>query len=224
MSIHSGHRERMKQRFRETGFQGFSDVNALELLLFYAIPRQDTNPIAHALLNRFGSFHDVIDAPYEDLVKVPGVGANTATFIKMIPAVCKRYIQGKQKPKKAYLTMEQLEDYVIPLFSFEMEETLYLICMDSGNRITYCEPIAQGGMDSVVAEPRKILEIALDRRAVKVVLAHNHPSGIAAPSVSDMNLTRDIQSCLALFNIELLDHFVVAEEMCVSMRRYGGLQ
>lgn len=223
MSIHSGHRERMKQRFRETGFQGFNDINALELLLFYAIPRQDTNPIAHALIKRFGSFHGVIDAPYEDLLKVPGVGENTATFIKMIPAVCKRYIQGKQKRKKAYVSMEQLEDFVVPLFSFEMEETLYMICMDSGNRITYCEAIGQGGMDYIAIDPRKILEIALDRRAVKVVLAHNHPSGIAAPSVSDVNLTKSIQDCLSLFNIELLDHFVVAEEMCVSMRRYGGL-
>jgi len=224
MSIHSGHRERMKQRFRETGFQGFNDINALELLLFYVIPRQDTNPLAHALIKRFGTFHDVIDAPYEDLLKVPGVGENTATFLKLIPAVCKRYTQGKQKRKKAYLTMEQLEDFIIPLFSFEMEETLFMICMDSGNRITYCEAIAEGGMYYVPVEPRKILEIALERRAVKVVLAHNHPSGIAAPSVSDINLTKAIRECLELFNIELLDHFVVAEEMCVSMRRYGGLQ
>ena len=223
MSIHSGHRERMKQRFRETGFDGFNDINALELLLFYAVPRQDTNPIAHALLNRFGSFHGVIDAPYADLLKVPGVGENTATFLKLIPAVCKRYTQGKRKRQKAYLTMEVMANYVVPLFSFEMEETLFMICLDTGNRITYCEPICQGGLDYVPVDPRKILEIALERRATKVVLAHNHPSGVAAPSISDMKMTKSIQECLALFNIELLDHFVVAEEMCVSMRRHGGL-
>lgn len=222
--MHSGHRERVKQRFRETGFHGFNDINALELLLFYAIPRQDTNPVAHALLNRFGTFHGVIDAPYEDLLKVPGVGENVATFLKLIPAVCKRYIQGKQKRQKSYVTMDDLIDFVIPLFTFEMEETLFMICMNGANHITYCEPISQGGMDYVSIEPRKILEIALDRRAVKVALAHNHPSGIAAPSVSDVNLTKAIQECLALFNIELLDHFIVAEEICVSMRRYGALQ
>lgn len=224
MGIHSGHRERMKQRFRETGFDGFSDVNALELLLFYAIPRQDTNPIAHALLDRFGSFHGVIDAHYEDLLKVNGVGENIALFLKMIPAVCKRYTQGKQKKQKSYLTMADMEEYVIPLFSFDMEETLFMICLDGGNRITYCEPICQGGLDYVPVEPRKILEVALDRRAKKVVLAHNHPSGIPVPSLSDVKMTHAIQECLALFNIELLDHFVVAEEMCVSMRRHGGLQ
>ena len=223
MGIHSGHRERMKQRFRETGFRGFSDINALELLLFYVIPRQDTNPIAHALIERFGSFHGVIDAPYEDLLKVSGVGENTATFLKLIPAVCKRYIQGKQIKQMSYVTMESMMDFIIPLFSFEMEETLFLICLDSANRITYCEPIVQGGLDYVPVEPRKILEVALERRAVKVVLAHNHPSGIAAPSISDVNLTKNIQECLALFNIELLDHFIVAEELCVSMRRYGAL-
>lgn len=223
MSIHSGHRERMKQRFRETGLRGFSDVNALELLLFYVIPRQDTNPIAHALLDRFGTFHGVIDAPYEDLLKVSGVGENTATFLKLIPAVCKRYTQGRQIKQKSYVTMDEMMDFVIPLFSFEMEETLFMICMDTANRITYCESISQGGLDYVPVEPRKILEVALDRRAAKVVLAHNHPSGIAAPSVSDVNLTKSIQECLTLFNIELLDHFIVAEEMCASMRRYGVL-
>lgn len=220
MEMHSGHRERLKQRFRETGLESFNDINALEILLFYGIPRQDTNPIAHALLERFGSFQGVIDAPYEDLLKVPGVGENVATLLKLIPAVCKRYTQEKQKRKQSFSSIEELEDFVVPLFTFEMEETLFVICMDSGNHITYCEAISQGGLDYVPVDPRKILQIAIDRRASRVVLAHNHPSGIAAPSVSDVNLTRNIQECLGLFEIELLDHFVVAEEMCVSMRRH----
>ena len=125
--MHSGHRERMKRRFRETGLSGFDDINALELLLFYVIPRQDTNPIAHALINRFGTLHDVIDAPYEDLLKVQGIGENTATFLKLIPAVCKRYTRGKQQRKMAYTSLREMEQFVIPLFSFEMEETLFLI-------------------------------------------------------------------------------------------------
>lgn len=219
--MHSGHRERMKQRFRETGLNGFDDINALELLLFYAVPRQDTNPIAHALIERFGTLHDVIDAPFEDLMKVNGVGQNTATFLKLIPAICKRYTRGKQKRKMTYVSLQDMEDYIVPLFSFEMEETLFLLCLDAGNRITYCEPIASGNLDSILVEPRMIVQIALDRRAARVVLAHNHPSGVAVPSPSDVSLTLTIKNALQLFNIELLDHFIVAEEVCVSLRRHG---
>lgn len=219
--MHSGHRERMKQRFRETGLNGFDDINALELLLFYAVPRQDTNPIAHALIDRFGTLHDVIDAPYDDLIKVPGVGVNVATFLKLIPAICKRYTKGKQKRKIAYVSLQELEDFIVPLFSFDMDETLYLICFDAGNHITYCEAVASGNPDSIHVEPRKIVQLAMDKRAVRVVLAHNHPSGVAVPSPSDVSLTHTIKDALRLFNIELMDHFIVAENLCVSMRRHG---
>ena len=219
--MHSGHRERMKQRFRETGLKGFSDVNALEMLLYYAVPRQDTNPIAHALLNRFGSFSAVIDAPYEELLKVSGVGQNVATYLKIIPEVCKRYTQEKQLKKMAYTAPEELEEFIIPLFSFDMEETLFAICLDSGNRMICCERICSGDPDSVMFEPRKIVQLAMERRAARVVLAHNHPSGIAAPSPSDVAMTQNIKSALELFNIELLDHFIVAEESSVSLRRHG---
>ena len=219
--MHSGHRERMKQRFRETGFKGFSDVNALELLLFYAVPRQDTNPLAHALLRHFGSFTGVIDAPYDDLIKVPGIGTHVATYIKLIPEVCKRYTQEKQMKKMAYTTPEQLEEFVIPLFSFDMEETLFVICMDSGNRIICCERMCSGDPDSVVIDPKKIIKFVIEKRASRVVLAHNHPSGIAAPSPSDVAMTQNIKQVLECFNIELLDHFIVAEEASVSLRRHG---
>ena len=219
--MHEGHRERMKRRFRETGLKGFDDVNVLELMLFYVIPRQDTNPIAHALLNRFGTLQDVIDAPYEELVKVKGVGESAATFLKLIPAVCKRYTRAKQQRRASYTSLKDMAEFVIPLFSFEMEETLFLICLDAGNRITYCEPVFNGNPDSIMIEPRQIVQIALDRRAARVVLAHNHPSGIAVPSPSDVSMTLTLKDALNLFNIELLDHFIVAEEACVSMRKHG---
>ena len=219
--VHAGHRERMKQRFRETGLRGFDDLNVLELMLFYVIPRQDTNPIAHALIDRFGSLTEVIDAPYEELIKVKGVGENTATFLQLIPAVCKRYTREKQKSKAAYTSLQEMADFVIPLFSFEMEETLFLICLDSGNHITYCEPISNGNLDTVTIEPRCVVQKAMERRASCVVLAHNHPSGIPLPSLSDVSLTQNLKDALQLFNIELLDHFIVAGETCVSMRKHG---
>lgn len=219
--MHSGHRERMKQRFRETELNGFDDVNVLELLLFYALPRQDTNPLAHKLIKRFGSFQDVIDASYDELMSVPGVGQNVATFLKIIPAVCKRYTRTKQKRKMAYTSYADLENYIVPLFSFDSEETLFMICMDAGNRITYCEPLNKGQADSVYVEPRDVVRIAMNEKACRVVLAHNHPSGVAMPSTSDIALTASLKDALGLFNIELLDHFIVAEETCTSMRKHG---
>lgn len=219
--MHTGHRERMKRRFRETGLNGFDDVNVLELMLFYVIPRQDTNPIAHGLIKRFGSLHDVIDAPYDELIKVNGVGESVATFLKLIPEVCKRYTRAKQRKKISYTSLKDMAEFIIPLFSFEMEETLFLICLDAGNHITYCEQVSNGNLDSVLIDPRQIVQIALDRRATRIVLAHNHPSGIASPSPSDVSMTLTLKDALHLFNIELLDHFIVAEETCVSMRKHG---
>lgn len=219
--MHAGHRERMKQRFRETGLKGFDDVNVLELMLFYVIPRQDTNPIAHALIEHFGSLQDVIEASYEELLKVKGVGENTATYLRLIPEVCKRYTREKQKRKAAYTSLQDMADFVIPLFSFDMEETLFMICLDAGNHITYCEPISHGNLDSVMIEPREVVQKAMNRRATRVVLAHNHPSGIPSPSLSDVSLTQNLKEALQLFNIELMDHFIVAEQTCVSLRKHG---
>ncbi len=221
MGIHSGHRERMKQRFRESGLDGFHDVNVLEMLLFYVIPRQDTNPLAHALLEEFGSLEGVLDAGYEELLEVPGVGESVATFLRLFPSVCKRYIRGKQMKKIPYTTLEQLEDFVIPMFTFDMEETLYMICMDSGNHVTFCDVIGQGNEDSIYVDPKQVVRLAMKRRAERVVLAHNHPSGVAAPSVSDISLTNTLKDSLALFNIELMDHFIVAGETCASLRKHG---
>lgn len=223
MGQHSGHRERMRERFRETGLNGFSDVNILEFLLFYVIPRRDTNLIAHALLDRFGGFNQVIDAPYHELMKVPGVGENVATFLKLIPAVCKHYTLGRQVVKKSYMSIEEMAEYVIPLFSFEVEEILYMICLDSGNRVILTKPVSVGGVESVRVEPRKIMEIAMSCNASRVVLAHNHPSGIPSPSESDISLTKLISDMLRVVGVELIDHFIVADEAYSSLRKSGCL-
>ena len=221
--MHAGHRQRMKQRFAETGLLGFDDLNALELLLFYAVPRQDTNPIAHALIDRFGSLNQVLEASLDELQEVEGVGANTATLLKLVPAICQRYLQNKGREKVSYTTISQLQDYIIPLFAFEAEELLYLICMDSANHIIHREIVSQGNEEMVFADPKTIARIAMKWKASRVVLAHNHPSGLPTPSASDIALTKIIQDALDLFNIELMDHFVVSDLECSSMRKLGLL-
>lgn len=213
----------MKHRFRETGLTGFDDINILELLLFYAVPRQDTNPLAHTLIERFGGLNEVLEASMDELMDTPGVGENVAILLKLFPSVCKRYLENQRKKKIAYTTVSELQDYIIPLFAFEPEELLYMICMDSGNHITYCQVISRGGEDAVYADTKKIAQIAITRNASSVVLAHNHPSGLAEPSPSDIAVTKQILECLRLCDVELLDHFIVADDDCVSLRKHGYL-
>lgn len=221
--MHTGHRQRMKHRFKETGLSGFNDINVLELLLFYAVPRQDTNPLAHALIERFGGLNEVLEASMDELMEVPGVGENVATLLKLFPAVCKRYLTNQHNKKIAYNTVSELKNYIIPLFAFEPEELLYMICMDSGNHITYCQVMSRGSEEAVYADTKKIAQIAITRKANSVVLAHNHPSGIAEPSPSDIAVTKQIRECLQLCDVELLDHFIVADDDCISLRKYGYL-
>lgn len=221
MEIHSGHRERMKKRFLETGLNGFDDVNVLELLLFYAIPRQDTNPVAHALLERFGSVHGVFEATVDDLKTVKGVGENAAILLHLIPQVCKRYMFSKKKRNEIITSLDDLYRYILPLFAFDAEEFLYMLCLDSGNRVLDCSQISQGAVDTVNVNSRKILEVAVARHASKIVLAHNHPSGILTPSYADIEISKRLESALKVFEIELMDHVIVGDGECISMRREG---
>ena len=209
MGIHAGHRERVRQRYLETGLKGFDDVNVLELLLFYAMPRQDTNPIAHALLDRFGSLHGVLEASIQELKTVNGVGENTAILLSLIPEISRRYLFGKKQTRKSLSTTQELFDYVLPLFAFHLEEYLYMVSMDAGNKVLACSEVAQGAVDSVNVNTRKILATALEKRASKIVLAHNHPSGILIPSPADIAITRELQEALKVFEIELMDHIIV---------------
>ena len=221
MGIHAGHRERVRQRYLETGLKGFDDVNVLELLLFYAMPRQDTNPIAHALLDRFGSLHGVLEASIQELKTVNGVGENTAILLSLVPEISRRYLFGKKQTRKSLSTTQELFDYVLPLFAFHLEEYLYMVSMDAGNKVLACSEVAQGAVDSVNVNTRKILATALEKRASKIVLAHNHPSGILIPSPADIAITRELQEALKVFEIELMDHIIVGDGECFSMRCGG---
>lgn len=221
MEIHAGHRERLKQRFLETGLTGFDDVNALELLLFFAIPRVDTNPIAHRLLNHFGSISAVLEATPEELRKVQGVGESTAILLRLVPEMCKRYMLSKKKFSAPIRTVEDLYDYVIPLFSFHPDEFLYMISLDAGNKVLHSCEISQGAADMVNVNTRKIISTAIERHATKIVLAHNHPSGVLTPSAADISISRTLVDALRVFGIELMDHVIVGDGECLSMRKHG---
>lgn len=217
MSIHAGHRDRLKNRFLEEGLEGFDEINVLELLLFYALPRQDTNPIAHELLRRFGSLSGVLEAPAETLAQVPGMGPHAATLISLIPALCRRYMVSRQEDRPYLTSTAQCGDYLIPRFFGFRDEVVCLLCLGAKCRVISCQEIGRGSVNSAGVPTRRIVECALAANAISVVLAHNHPSGIALPSREDVETTRRLAQALDAVGIILADHIIVADEDFVSL-------
>jgi len=224
---HAGHRERLKARFRTQGLDNFDTHNVLELLLFYSIPQKDTNILAHDLLKYFGSLAHVFDAPYEELIKVKGVSANTATLIKMIPQLCRLYYGEKtvscsiDNADCDFTT--KLANQLIAKFIGETNEVVYLICFDNSMRVLRFDKLCEGVGDSVQILTRKIVEIAVRCNATAVIISHNHPTGKAVASKQDRQTTALLYNTLSSLSIKLLDHIVVARGEYSSMARGGCL-
>jgi DNA repair protein RadC len=193
----------------------------LELLLFYAIPRKDTNPLAHRLLQRFGSLAGVLDAPLDELRKVDGVGENAATLLKLVPQLAQQYEISKNDGVKILDTTTKAGNYLVPYFFGERDEVVYLLCLDAKCKVLACRELFRGGITSATVSARKIVEMAIGCNATSVVLAHNHPSGVALPSREDEAATRSIQRALDAVDILLADHIVVADGDFVSMADNG---
>lgn len=217
MSIHNGHRERLKDRFMQQGLNGFNDHNALELLLFYAIPRKDTNPIAHALLDRFGSLAAVLEARPQELMQVPGVGAGAACLISLLPQLMRKAMVSKTRDMYILSDVAAAGEYLQPRFLYERDEIVIVLCLDSRKRIICCSELSRGGVNSVTINPRKVVECAVLNRADSLIIAHNHPNGRAMPSVEDRRMTVQIKESLAAVEIRLEDHFIFSDGEYVSM-------
>lgn len=223
MSIHDGHRLRMKRRFRTEGLDNFNEVNALELLLFYCVPRQDTNPLAHKLLDHFGSFDRVLDATPAELEKISGVGENISTFLYLIKESWRFYHISQTHPNQNRIlsTTEACGDFLMPRFMGRRDEIVYIMCLDAKCKLLCCKEVGEGSVNSASVPIRKIVEIALGANATTVVLAHNHPSGIAVPSGEDVLTTRRLDQALRSVDIGLADHIIYAEDDYVSMVQSG---
>ena len=223
MSIHQGHRQRLRNRFLEQGLDQFTEVQVLELLLFYCIPRQDTNELAHRLIRYFGSFSQVLDADIEELVKVEGIGENAATFIKLIPAAGRYYNVDRVKiVDRPLLTTEDCGAYLLPFFEGRNNETVFLLCLDAKCKVLCCRIVGEGSINSASVPIRRVVELALAAKATSVVLAHNHPSGIAIASHEDIVTTRRVATALSAVEILLSDHLVIADGDYTSMVQSGS--
>lgn len=221
MSIHDGHRQRLKERFLRDGLDGFTEIQMLELLLFYAIPVKDTNPLAHALLDRFGSLAKVLDAPLDKLMEVNGIKDHAATLIKLTKDLSRCYEVSKAKEEKCLPTIEDCGDYLKPFFKGRKNETVFLLSLDAKLKVLDCREVGEGSVNSANVPIRRVVEMALEAGASSVILAHNHPSGIALPSGEDIQTTRRMATALSAVEIALVDHIVVADDDYVSMVQSG---
>ena len=221
MSIHDGHRQRLKDRFLREGLDHFDDLYVLELLLYYCIARKDTNPIAHGLLDHFGSLTAVFEATPEELQKVPGIGPNAATFLSLIPQVGRYYQIKRAQTGDILLTLEQCGKYLVPYFYGRDHETVFLLCLDAKCKVLGCKLVGEGSVNSANVPIRRVVEIALNTNATTVILAHNHPSGLALPSTDDIQTTIRLGKAMAAVEITLADHIVVSDNDFVSMRQSG---
>ena len=221
MSIHEGHRQRMKERFRQEGLDHFSEIQVLEFLLFYCIPQGDTNLLAHRLLEHFGSLPQVLEAPAAELQKVSGVGPHTAVFLNLITEVGRYYLVNRAGPNVILHTTEKCGQYLVPRFYGRRNETVFLLCLDAKCKMLCCKEVGEGSVNSASISVRRIVEIALTANATTVVLAHNHPSGLAIPSAEDVHTTERIAAALNAVEITLADHIVVADDDFVSMVQSG---
>lgn len=217
MSIHDGHRQRLKERFLREGLDNFDEVNVLELMLFYCIPRSDTNPLAHALLDHFGSLAQVLDASVDELMKIPGVGQNVATFLKLMTEIGRYYQIKRSEPGDILRSIEDCGKYMMPYFFGREHETVFMLCLDAKCKVICCKKVGEGSVNSANIPVRRVVEMALGANATTVVLAHNHPSGLAIPSAEDVQTTYKVAKALDSVEIILADHIVVSKEDFVSI-------
>lgn len=206
---HDGHRQRLKNRFLSDGFDSFEPHNILELLLFYSVPRKDTNETAHRLLNEFGNIKNVFDADFNDLVKVNGISENSATLIKMIPQLCKAYMTDIGN-KEIFDTSEKLGNFFVNQYIGVTNEVVYAALLNNRFEIINLVKVHEGSVNSSMVSPRKIIDKVIRYNASMIVLAHNHPNGVAVPSVEDIDTTADMMRLFDTFDIKLIEHFVIA--------------
>lgn len=223
-SVHAGHRQRMKERFAETGLEGFSDHNVLEMLLYYAIPRKDTNQLAHDLIDYFGSYAAVLEASREELMHVKGVSENTATLISLVTQMNKRYLERKGTENKTIAKSEDASELLIAKFAYETNECAYAVLLDGKSRLIKCQKISQGVVNGTDISIRALCELALKFKATYVIVSHNHPTGVLMPSAEDEYCTKMISDALKVIGIKLIDHIIVAGEKYISLAKYGMVQ
>jgi len=216
LSVHMGHRKRLKERFIREGIDYFEEHQILEMLLFYGIPRKDTNEIAHGLIKEFKDLAGVLDAKIEDLQKVEGVGENAATLLSLMAPLSRRYQSCKFKGKHQLNSSQKAGEYAMHLFTDLRYECFYLICLNNQNQVRHAAKTFEGTINEAAVYPRLVVETALKHHASSVILAHNHPGGSIKPSQGDIQVTKRIKEALDAIDIKVVDHIIVGDNRYYS--------
>ncbi len=222
---YSGHRQRLRQRFRKSGLEGFADYEVVELLLTLAIPRADVKQPAKALIARFGNLRNILDAPVEDLQTVKGLGSVTPVALKIIKAAATLYLQQSGEGEDSLAEPSRLADFWRMRIGSLQNEVFEVAYLDSGCRLLRdgVETLEEGTVDRAAVYPRRVVESALRRGAAALVLAHNHPNGHVTPSEHDKVLTRAVVLAAETVGLKIVDHLVVSASETFSFRKHGLL-
>lgn len=221
-NIHANHRQRMRDRFKATGFDGFQPHEILEMLLFYSCPRIDTNGLGHELIARFKTLKGVLEADIDELKRVDGIGENSAVLIKLVQQMGIIYINEDTASKsRTFASPEKLRELFQFQFLGEFEECLMVACFGKKLNLLGCERVANGGVSAVGVDIRKVAEAAIRYNSDIIALAHNHPTGTAIASAEDVRATKAVIGALEPLGIHVVDHIIVAENCTMSMRDSG---
>ncbi len=217
-NIHQGHRQKVRDRYYETGLTGMPDHNILEFLLFFGIPQRDTNEMAHELIDRFGSFSGVLEAKKADLLDVKGMTETAACLLTLFLPVYKRYVEDLHKKRPVLSTKKDYIKYLKHLYlDSPNNERIYILCLDSNNRLIACRRVSEGDFSTALFDIRKIASAVLEVNAKKVVLSHNHPNGMIDPSVDDCKVTAELRDLLLLLKVRFIDHVIITDTSYCSM-------
>ncbi len=219
--IHDGHRQRVKNRFIKSGIDDFEPHNVLELMLFYAIPKRDTNELAHNLIETFGSFDKVLEADYLQLAAVKGMGEHSATLLKLFIESYGYYERQKYKDGFIATSSAAVISYAQSLFVGETRELGYLLCFDAKLQLINCVKISEGSVNAASVSVRRVVETATANKAISVILTHNHPNGLPVPSTEDVATTKKIMSALSTVDIDFSDHIIVGAKSAISLADEG---
>lgn len=224
--MHQHHRERMRERCLQNGFDSFATHELLEMLLYYSIPRSDTNGVAHGLIERFGSLGGICEASFDELLLADGVGPNSAILLRLIPELMKRYAMEEVSSRTVYDSVGKLADYFVRAFIGLDHECLYMMLLNNRLGMIDCVLVSEGSVNSSTVPIRLMTQKALFKKASSVVLAHNHPAGLALPSGRDVEVTETLIGAFDAIGVTLLEHLILADGRFypILQQHYGSLR
>jgi len=222
--VGEGHRRRLREKFIKSGLKGFHDYEIVELLLTLGSPRKDCKPQAKEAMKRFKTLRGVLEAPYEELQEIVGIGPRNAFGIKLVQEVAREFLKERIMDKPFYRSSQEVFDYLYHSMRDLNTEVFKVIFLDVQNQVIEVEDLFEGTLTASSVYPREIIKSAIKHNAASLIFAHNHPSGNPAPSESDKEITRDLLLAASVMQIEVLDHIIIGENKYFSFADEGLIE